>query len=1051
MTENCIEAFLSNFTAPGAVYRGKPFWAWNGRLDTDELRRQIGVFQQMGFGGFFMHARIGLETPYLGPEWFDAVRACVDEARRLGMEAWLYDEDCWPSGSASGQVTAQPELRAKALVMKTYAEPAEFTWTPDVIAAFAANLAGRDAADIEVLSAGQTFPPDGRSLVAITVTTGDHPDRMNPDAVQAFLSLTHEAYAREIGDAFGSVVPGIFTDEPDYAGCGGALLPWTDRLPAVFQARYGYDLLPRLIELYYNVDGREVSQARWHYHDCLTHLFADSFGRMIGEWCGAHGLSYTGHLVEEDTLMCQARSIGSAMRFYEHMQAPGIDLLMERCRIYNTAKQCTSVARQLGREQRLSEMYGCMGWDVSFEVYKALGDWQAACGINLRCPHLSWFTMGGEAKRDYPASIGYQSPWWPWYSKVEDYFARIGVAMTQGREVRDLLVIHPIETLWAIRTHDWRENPEVVAAGNTFDDLPATLLEAQLDFDYGDEEMLSRHASVHGVDGTPILRVGQADYKAVLVPPLKTLRASTAALLRRFLEAGGLVVFAGAAPRYLDGCPSSVPAELAAAAVTVPAVGDAAVAALGPRCRRLSITDPDGANLRETIYLLREDEQAFYLFVVNTGSAIERMTGKPVRTGHWRMLDPFVRDRRAAFPDVRIHGFAECLGHPLELAADTGAVFAADAERTDAGWELRTSLPRLASRLFMFPKNSSEVPGSPPKPRLAERRVVELAPAQWDIVLSEPNCLVLDRPRYRIGGTPWQGPEEILRIDNAVHEALDIPPRQQMGQPWKRPKVNKPRRVAVELRYAFAVEECPAGDLFLAIECPAAFAAELNGHALSMNTDAGWWVDKTLRKIPIDPAWLHPGDNVLTLTLDYAETFSGLEAVYLLGDFRVQLRGTEVSLASPPRRLALGDWCSQGLPFYAGAVGYRHRLRPQLAEDERLLLRLGAFSGVAVRILIDGAPLGILAWEPYDMDITDAVAAAGGDEIELAIEIMGHRGNSHGPLHLAEQNPAWTGPADFETVGERWREDYRQTPLGLMEPPRLVKKIRTKTDVASGS
>jgi hypothetical protein len=387
------------------------------------------------------------------------------------------------------------------------------------------------------------------------------------------------------------------------------------------------------------------------------------------------------------------------------------------------------------------------------------------------------------------------------------------------------------------------------------------------------------------------------------------------------------------------------------------------------------------------------------------------------------MLDPFVRDRRAAFADVRIRGFAECQGHPLELDADTGEIFAADAEQTDDGWDVRSSLPRLGSRLFMFPKQSNGEPSPPRRPRLVERCVAELASEQWDIVLSEPNCLVLDRPRYRIGGGCWQGPEDILRVDNAVHQHLGIPPRRQMGQPWKQPKVTEPRQVAVELRYAFAVQECPTGDLFLGIECPEAFAGDLNGHALPTNTDAGWWVDKSLRKITIDPAWLHPGDNLLTLTLDYVETFSGLEAVYLLGDFGVQYRGTDMSIVSPPRNLTIGDWCSQGLPFYSGAVGYRHRLRPQLENGERLVLRLGAFSGVAVRILIDGA---------------DAVAAADGDEIELTIEVMGHRGNSHGPLHLAEQNPAWTGPADFETIGERWREDYRQTPLGLMQPPRLV-------------
>ena len=96
------DSFAALFARPTAPYRGKPFWAWNGALSRDELLRQIRVFAEMGMGGFFMHSRTGLSTEYLGDEWFELVNACADEAEKLGLEAWLYDEDRWPSGSAGG-------------------------------------------------------------------------------------------------------------------------------------------------------------------------------------------------------------------------------------------------------------------------------------------------------------------------------------------------------------------------------------------------------------------------------------------------------------------------------------------------------------------------------------------------------------------------------------------------------------------------------------------------------------------------------------------------------------------------------------------------------------------------------------------------------------------------------------------------------------------------------------------------------------------------------------------------------------------------------------
>ena len=47
---------------PTAEYRAKPFWSWNGKLEKKELLRQIEILKEMGFGGFFMHSRTGLET-----------------------------------------------------------------------------------------------------------------------------------------------------------------------------------------------------------------------------------------------------------------------------------------------------------------------------------------------------------------------------------------------------------------------------------------------------------------------------------------------------------------------------------------------------------------------------------------------------------------------------------------------------------------------------------------------------------------------------------------------------------------------------------------------------------------------------------------------------------------------------------------------------------------------------------------------------------------------------------------------------------------------------
>lgn len=108
---------VENWSNPTREFRAAPFWAWNGKLEEPELRRQIKLFKSMGLGGFFMHSRVGLDTPYLSEEWFKLVNACIDEAKKQGLDAWLYDEDRWPSGAAGGLVTKHHEYRMKLIYL----------------------------------------------------------------------------------------------------------------------------------------------------------------------------------------------------------------------------------------------------------------------------------------------------------------------------------------------------------------------------------------------------------------------------------------------------------------------------------------------------------------------------------------------------------------------------------------------------------------------------------------------------------------------------------------------------------------------------------------------------------------------------------------------------------------------------------------------------------------------------------------------------------------------------------------------------------------------
>ncbi|NQU40064.1 MAG: hypothetical protein HQ523_08940 [Lentisphaerae bacterium] len=1045
-----IKTWREEFEEPGSEYRGAPFWAWNGRLDPEELRRQIRVMHRMGLGGFFMHSRVGLDTHYLSEEWFECVEACIDEAEKLDMRAWLYDEDRWPSGAAGGLVTQDPRYRARHVVVTEHVSVAGVGWDASTVAMFTGHVKGAAVTGLKPIAKGKKPGrlTRGRTLLVFRVESQacsdeyngyTYLDTMNHEAVQRFITVTHEAYRREIGDRFGKRVPGIFTDEPHSAGMrmrpdeGPPSVPWTEALPKVFKQRYGYDLTAHLPELFYDVDGHDHSQARYHYHECRTFLFVDAFGRQIGDWCEKHGLLHTGHLLWEDTLRQQTLLVGDCMRFYEYMQAPGMDLLTEHYRLHDTAKQVTSVARQFGRRWRLTETYGCTGWDFSFEGHKSLGDWQAALGINLRCQHLSLYTMQGEAKRDYPASIHYQSPWWEVYSRVEDYFARLNVVLSRGQEVRDVLLLHPVESMWLLLRKETKEvQEEIRAFEETMQKLRDRLLAENIDFDYGNEEILSRHARIDRKAKDARFVVGEATYKVVVVPLMLTMRTTTLEQLEAFRAVGGQVVFVGAPASYLDAVETERVREFAAQCDRVALSGRRLAPLLAERGRRVSITGPDGTKqLASTLYQLRKDDEAYYLFVCNTGhSRGQHGFGVPD--------DSMVRDRRTSLEDVRISGFEGCAGRPVELDAETGSSWAVDADRSGKGWIIKTSLPPAGSRLFMIPRKSGRS-RRPRRPEYTVKRSNVLENHEWDIILSENNLLVLDCPRYRIEGGPWRGPEEILHTDRKVRAQLGLRPRGgQMIQPWARPVNAKSKTVTVDLIYSFDVTVVPSGACFVGVECPDTMTLAVNGDRLSMDADSGWWCDRSLRRIPLDPNLLRTGTNELRVTCRYDEQHPGLEYVYILGPFGVRVAGRDVRLVAEPTTLRIGDWVRQGFPFYAGSLSYVRSIHARLKADERLFVQIPEYRGSAVRILVNGHVAGIVAWDPPEVDITDYLEQGKG---RLQIEVIGHRRNSHGPLHYFEKWPSWTGPDQFVSEGTEWTDDYQLVPCGLMKDPVLLVKI----------
>ena len=521
-------------TAPS--YGSLPFWSWNDRLDPEELRRQIRVMKSLGMNGFFMHARGGLETEYLSDEWFDAIAASVDEAEKLGMEAWSYDENGWPSGFAGGALLHDKKNFALAIEQKTGPWPADLD-PEDLIAVYEKNEDGTFRHVTEDTGRGEY-------LILYKRYDESYVDTLDAAITDKFIAATHEEYKKRIpADRWGKgkAMPGFFTDEPQYYRWGN---PWSNTLPGEFERAYGYSVYEKLPAVFYDFEGAD--KFRYDYYYLIHRLFITNFIKKIYDWCEANGAALTGHAVEESSLGGQMMCVGGVMPFYEYETIPGVDYLGRGIQDDISFKQLGSAAAQLGKKKALSEMFACCGWDVSPTELKRIAEVQYAGGVNLMCQHLYPYSERGQRKRDYPLHYSEHNPWQPKMAEFDRYFNNLGAILSRGTEYAPTLVIHPIHGAYCKYKKGTDSLREIEGK---FFALSRLLGQNQIPYHWGDEWMMARMASVEGKR----IRVGLCSYDAVIVPFTYSLDSNTVKLLEEFKENGGAVYLFDGIPAYVDG------------------------------------------------------------------------------------------------------------------------------------------------------------------------------------------------------------------------------------------------------------------------------------------------------------------------------------------------------------------------------------------------------------------------------------------------------------------------------------------------------------------
>lgn len=805
-------------------------------------------------------------------------------------------------------------------------------------------------------------------------------------------------YEKNLGPELGKTIPGTFTDEPQISSPGG--IRWTPDLFEMFTKKWHYDLRTELPSLYEEVG--DWKKVRHNYTQTLLQLFIDRWAKPWNKYCEEKGLKFTGHYWEHEwPNMAQG---GDNMAMYAWHHVPAIDMLFNQWNDSTTGaqfgnvrsvKELASAANQTGRQRKLSETYGGSGWDLTFTDMKRNGDWEYALGVNLMNQHLTYFTLAGARKYDYPPSFDYHEPWWNDYKYINDHYARLSMALSSGRQINDILVLEPTTSAWLYDSYT-KPDKEVSVIGQAFQTFVTNLEKNQVEYDLGSENIIKDLGSV----SKGKLVIGKASYSRVVIPPLtENLDLPTFKLLKKFVSAGGTLI-AFSEPTLVDGSQNDGLKNFFSKYKGKIAIIDR----LSPEVISKNFSNPDlvfeNTHGGVLYHQRRELADGELLFLINSS-----------------LDSPLDGSLKIAGKDI------------IELNTLTGQIYGypyqPSGEMTGASY----SLPPAGSLLLFIPKVKQTKYADPPKP-LIFNPIDASSPLK--ILRSEDNALMIDFCDIEIGNS--------ITKDLHTFDAADKVFKNfgfKNGNPWNTSvqfKTNIIDRDTFGLKtgftatYHFVINgKFDLSKIRAVVERTGLWSISVNGTSVEP-VNGSWWLDRSFGVIKIGNL-IKTGNNTISLKVSPMKIHAEIEPVYIVGDFSVLPAEKGWIIEAPVSALKLGSWKSQGLAFYSWGTTYSKEFNIEKPEGN-WKIDLGKWNGTAAEVIVNGQNAPLISFPPYSSDISGLIKP-GLNKIE--VKVIGSLHNLLGPHHN-NQKLGLASPWSWRNVKSYPAgKDYQLLDYGMME------------------
>jgi len=568
------------FEQPPLWYAPHTFWFWDAPINEPQTTEMAKQMSRQRLNPGYTHARRGLpKDQWLSEEWFDAFGKALAEAKKAGTTLGYNDEYLWPSGQAVGRVLeSHPELKAVSLKYhRKTVEGESVVEVPESKFSVAAKLNEKDqiiASTLNIIGSGQAFQwevPAGIWAVYIYKTyhhagiDGGLVNYLDPGLMDVFMPIAHESYEARFKNDMGRSIPGVFVDnEGDF----GWKMAWSEYLPSRYKEMKNRDIRTWMPLLTDEDDEGLWAKARYDWFDVVSDIYCNHFIGHLSNWLDERDMYYITNLWEE-SLMLITKSVGDLMRAQRSVTIPGNDAIDMRSQSVHDFKETQSVCEFEDRPF-MCEIMGVRGWGQTPEEMKRTINLVTAWGVNHVVAH-GIYNNRKLTSIPYPPDWYNENPYFEYLNLWTDFSCRASYVNRQGKLVADVLLINPLESVWALSDNYFKEpesnagdegkkihqasstwNPKVFEIDKTYSDAMETLTNSNIDYLIADRyymETAEIDKLKNDESGSKrVLSIGNHSFSAVILSPSFIISRVTAQKVLAFAREGGTVILLGDLP-----------------------------------------------------------------------------------------------------------------------------------------------------------------------------------------------------------------------------------------------------------------------------------------------------------------------------------------------------------------------------------------------------------------------------------------------------------------------------------------------------------------------